>query len=312
MDSLTQAALGAAIGELTLKKYVGNKGMLIGAIVATLPDLDIILYLFYDKFEMLSIHRGLSHSFLFCILFAILISFILKKIRFLKQTPFQKLYLFTVLALITHVVLDAFTAYGTQLLLPFSNKRIGLDSINVVDPVYTLPLILGLTGSLFKIRRANKWGLIISTAYLIVTLFVKNEMNTRLTNDLKLSDIDHSALITIPVGIASLNWYGVARNDKKLYLKKYNILKSADSDFHEFEINSYYLNELSSQQRETMKWFAKDFYVVNKYDDDIVIYNLYVDMRGVVERDSIYAPTEGYFKFSLEKSGKYAFSSGAH
>ena len=57
MDSITQGVLGAAIGETMLGKKIGNKGAIIGAIVATIPDLDVILYLFYDKFEMLSIHR---------------------------------------------------------------------------------------------------------------------------------------------------------------------------------------------------------------------------------------------------------------
>jgi inner membrane protein len=68
MDSITQGVLGAAIGEAILGKKIGSKGAIIGAIVATIPDLDVILYLFYSKFEMLSIHRGFSHSIVFSIL----------------------------------------------------------------------------------------------------------------------------------------------------------------------------------------------------------------------------------------------------
>ena len=43
MDSISQAALGAAIGEAVLEKKIGNTGAAIGAIVATIPDLDVVL-----------------------------------------------------------------------------------------------------------------------------------------------------------------------------------------------------------------------------------------------------------------------------
>ena len=46
MDSITQAVLGAAIGEAVLGKKIGNKGAILGAAVATIPDLDVALYLF--------------------------------------------------------------------------------------------------------------------------------------------------------------------------------------------------------------------------------------------------------------------------
>ena len=140
MDSITQAALGAAIGEATLGKHIGNKGAVLGAIVATIPDLDVALYLFYDKFEMLSIHRGFSHSVVFSIIGAVSIAYVLQRMKWTKMVSYQKLWIFTWLALFTHMLLDTFTAYGTQLLLPFSDARIGFDSVNVVDPVYTIPL----------------------------------------------------------------------------------------------------------------------------------------------------------------------------
>lgn len=42
MESITQGVLGAAF----FGKKLGNKGALVGAIVATVPDLDVTLYLF--------------------------------------------------------------------------------------------------------------------------------------------------------------------------------------------------------------------------------------------------------------------------
>ena len=43
MDSLTQAALGAAIGEAVLGKKIGRKAAILGAIGGTIPDLDVFI-----------------------------------------------------------------------------------------------------------------------------------------------------------------------------------------------------------------------------------------------------------------------------
>ena len=74
MDSITQAVLGAAIGEAVAGKKIGHKAAIIGAIVATLPDLDVLVYPFLDEFQKISFHRGFSHSIVFCVIAAFLIS----------------------------------------------------------------------------------------------------------------------------------------------------------------------------------------------------------------------------------------------
>ena len=61
MDIVTQAVLGAAVGEATLGRHVGNKAPLWGMILGILPDLDI-LYPFADVVSAFTWHRGPSHS----------------------------------------------------------------------------------------------------------------------------------------------------------------------------------------------------------------------------------------------------------
>ena len=41
----------------------------------------------------------------------------------------------------THGLLDACTTYGTLLLWPFSDARIAWNTVSVVDPLFTLPLL---------------------------------------------------------------------------------------------------------------------------------------------------------------------------
>ena len=74
------------------------------------------------------------------------------------------------LALVTHPLLDAMTVYGTQLLQPFSAYPFGVGSMFIIDPLYTLPLVIGLlAGVLRREGRGLAWvqaGLVLSTAYL--------------------------------------------------------------------------------------------------------------------------------------------------
>lgn len=315
MDSITQAALGAALGEATLGKKVGNKGAVIGAVVATIPDLDVILYLFYDKLEMLSIHRGFSHSIAFSILGALLLAFVLSRARWLQNIGFKRLLLFAWLCLFTHILLDAFTAYGTQLFLPFSDRRVGFDSINVVDPVYTVPLIIGLILSLWSNQSSrqrskfNHYGLIISSIYLLLTLahkeIVKKDISTRLSNE----NIEYESLLTMPVGVANINWYGVAKGRDSIYMLPYALMSEMNPPIEIFPINEKYLNEIDKNIADKMRWFAKGFYTVEKENDAIRIYNLQVDMRGIVKNGDKKAPTVGFFEIT-NRNGEIEFSSG--
>lgn len=318
MDSLTQAALGAAIGEATLGKKIGYKGAILGAVVATIPDLDVALYLFYDKLEMLSIHRGISHSIFFSIIGGLLLAYLLQRIKWFKEISFQRLFIFTWLALFTHMLLDAFTAYGTQLFLPFFDTRVSFDSVNVVDPVYTIPLLMGLIGSLLVFKKKpsraiyNQIGIVVSSIYLLLTLVNKSQVENHFQTVLTAQNIDYNSLLTMPVGVANINWYGVAKTNDGLYLQKYSILQKEQLLFEYFPINEHLLDDVYPELVHIMKWFSKGFYTVEKEGDRLLFYNLQVDMRGVVNTNNGKAPTMGYFVLEKKEDGSFGFSSGTH
>jgi hypothetical protein len=67
MDSLTQVVLGGAVGYAVLGNKVGRKAAIYGAILGTLPDLDVFLP-YGGEVEAFTYHRGFSHSILWRIL----------------------------------------------------------------------------------------------------------------------------------------------------------------------------------------------------------------------------------------------------
>lgn len=316
MDSLTQAALGAAIGQATLGKRIGSKAVVAGALVATIPDLDVLLRVFYNSYDMLRIHRGISHSLLFGVFGALALSLIFKRTKLFSQVSLMRLWWFNGLCLITHSLLDFCTSYGTQLLLPFSDARLGLDIVNVVDPVYTVPLLLGTLGGLFipqlkpNMFRWNAVGLMVSSLYLVFTFMVKTNINERVEADLSSQDIRYTNLLTMPVGVASITWYGVAATDSGLYMKKYALFKDANEPFQFFPQNDSLLSKLKPEIAETMRWFAKGFYTAEADGDTIRVYNLQVDMRGMVLDRNPPAPTKGFFQFKPNNEGVYDYGYG--
>jgi len=209
MDSITQATLGAAIGQALLGKKLGSKAAVLGAIVATIPDLDVVLLPLYDSLQRISIHRGISHSILFSVLGALLLTYILTRIKWAKHLSVKRLFIFSWLALFTHILLDAFTAYGTQVFLPFSDNRVSFDSINIVDPVYTIPLLIGLVITVYHLSLNKKWsranhiGLAVSSAYLLFTLVNKQFVSNAIQSDLMASQITYDEMKTIPVGVGN-------------------------------------------------------------------------------------------------------------
>lgn len=317
MDSITQAVLGAAIGYEVLGENNRKKGAVIGAVIATLPDLDILLFPFYSSLDRLSVHRGLSHSILFTVLGTWIVAWILSKVKWTSNISYLRLACISFLCLFTHIILDAFTAYGTLLLMPFSDRRIGVDSINVVDPVYTGPLLLGLFFSFwlrppYRKLSLNRLGLIISSTYLLATVFIKSNIKGSFESTLNKSDVTYSTSMTQPVGIASLKWYCVAQSKEGIYIGNYSLLDSNKITFEFFPYNDHLLKDIDPYLVDRMRWFAKGNYHVVAEDATVYFYNLQVDMQGIHQLVNRKAPTKGYFTIYKDEFDAYILGSGRH
>ena len=177
MDSITQAALGATLAGAVAGKTLGRSVLLTGAVLGTLPDLDVIID-YGSAVANFTQHRGFSHSLLILIPLSFLLAWALW--RWKPQLSYQRWLLMTGLILVTHPVLDTFTTYGTQLFWPFG-PPVALNSIFIIDPLYTLPL---LAGCLFFLARppaktAIVAGLAVSTLYLGWSVLAQQVMTQR-------------------------------------------------------------------------------------------------------------------------------------
>lgn len=166
MDTITHAVLGAAVTQAVLKKRLPRGGALVGAVGAALPDLDIVLYSSSDPTVSWLFHRHFTHSLIMIPiggLIAALVFLFLK--RFRDSRPW--VILAAILSFATHAPLDILTSYGTQFFWPFANTRLAMDWIGIVDPVYSIPLLLGVIVTARTARvRPVRIALLLTSLYL--------------------------------------------------------------------------------------------------------------------------------------------------
>ena len=122
--------------------------------------------------------------------------------------PWTKLFF---LGLFTHPLLDTFTTWGTQLFWPLKT-RFALNSIFVIDPLYTVPFLVFTVMVLFykrqskARRRLNTVGLLISTLYLLVTLVIKDVVEKRFERALQDQQISYTQISTRPSPLNTILW----------------------------------------------------------------------------------------------------------
>ena len=244
MDSLTQIVLGAAVGEAVLGKKVGNKALLYGAIAGTIPDLDVFFGNFTDTITAIEWHRGFSHSLLFSILLAPILGWLVNKIERKYALGWKAWSNLFFLGLFTHPLLDAFTTWGTQLFWPFSN-RLALNSIFVIDPLYTLPFLVCTIMVLFykrdskKRRQINRTGLYISTCYLLSTLVIKQVASQQFENALLEQKIEYTQLSTRPAPFSTILWNANIDTPDTYLIADYSFFDTQPIQFKKYSKKRY-------------------------------------------------------------------------
>jgi len=283
MDTVTQITLGAAVGEAVLGKKLGNKAPLWGAIFGVVPDLDVLVNPFVSEVQALAIHRGLSHSLFFSVVAAPLFGWLLYRYYQDRNSnvSWQDWSLLVFGAIITHIFVDACTSYGTQVLQPFSNYPLSLNSIFIIDPFYTLPLMAGILTALFFKRGVNRrwanWiGLGMSTLYLLAGFGVKAHVNNVFEQNFENQNIQPNQYMTTPAPFSIFLWTGYAEEGDTLYAGLYSVF-DADSEivFTKVSQNSELLASYRDQLPvERIKWFSQGYYAAEKNSPQLIVHDL--------------------------------------
>jgi inner membrane protein len=140
MDNLTHSLVG-----LMLARVVGSdRDQYLPAtlvIAANIPDIDIVSGL-GGALNYLQYHRSYTHALVFAPVMALIPLLIVWAAVRARIT--LRFYLWSLVAVFSHLVLDWTNAYGIRLFLPFSTRWLRLDMTDVVDPWILVVLLLAV------------------------------------------------------------------------------------------------------------------------------------------------------------------------
>lgn len=276
MDSISQAALGAAVGEAVLGKKLGNRALAWGLLLGTLPDMDIITSPFLDSAGRLAVHRGASHSLLFMTLASFLLAKPLAKLWKREKVSPARAGAFVFLTWSTHVLIDCFTVYGTSVLWPFSETRIAFNNLFIIDPLYTLPLVVSLvwlascrTKKLHKKRtRLLRWGLGLSTGYVVFSLGMKFLVSAGFDADLARRGIKYERRMEAPSAFNTLLWRSVVDRGDEFWVGYRSVFEPTSKPvcWTVYPRNRESLAPFESEREiQTLKWFSKGWWITRPH-----------------------------------------------
>lgn len=169
MDILTQGLLGAVVAQTVSKPDEARKAGWTGFISGLLADVDVLIRSSTDPLLILEFHRHFTHSVFFIPVGALIAALILYPF-FKNNLAFQRVYLYAFAGFSLSGAIDACTSYGTYLFWPVIDERISLNIISIIDPVFTLALLIAFIVVIVRQqpRPAALSGLAFCGIYLVV------------------------------------------------------------------------------------------------------------------------------------------------
>jgi len=285
MDSITQAVLGASIQGALLGRWQGRKALLYGAMLGTLPDLDVVID-YGDAVADMTYHRGFSHSLFVLSGLALLLTWLVRRFRPHPGYSGRRLLLTVWLILFTHPVLDAFTSYGTQLFWPLMPIPTAWSSLFIIDPLYTLPLLVAVVVGLFNGLREQAWrvpavALALSTLYIGFSLAGKYMAEQRVEAELARQGIVAEQLFITPTPLNSLLWRVIVLDGEHYHEALVGWFDDAPPQLQRLPRGTQLREQLlDSPAHQRLAWFTDGVLRYDQIGDRLIVTDLRLGMTG--------------------------------
>lgn len=285
MDSITQAVLGASIQGALLGRWQGRKALLYGAMLGTLPDLDVVID-YGDAVANMTHHRGFSHSLLVLSALALLLTWLARRFRPHPGYSSGRLFLTVWLILFSHPLLDAFTSYGTQLFWPLMPIPTAWSSLFIIDPLYTLPLIVSVLVGLIGGLREQAWrvpaaALALSTLYIGFSLAGKYMAEQRVEAELARQGIAAEQLFVTPTPLNSLLWRVVALDGEHYHEALVGWFDEAPPQLQRLPRGTHLREQLlDSPKHRRLAWFTDGVLRYDQIGERLIVTDLRLGMTG--------------------------------
>jgi inner membrane protein len=271
MDPVTQGVLGVTAAQLTATRQQKIAAAVLGFFSGMAADLDVLIRSSNDPILFLEYHRHFTHALIFIPFGALACALVFRwvfRAWFARQRlRFSRIYLFCFAGYASHAVLDACTTYGTQLFWPFSSTRVAWNNVSVVDPLFTLPLIIIITAAVW--RKSSKLAVLASAfavAYLGLGL-LQNNRALQVAEQLALSRGHQPINLGVKPSFANLLvWKSVYEHAGSYYVDAVRVFGTVKiypgGATPKLELRSHFdwLDPNSQQAKdiERFRWFSND------------------------------------------------------
>jgi len=299
MDPLSQASFGASLSQsFAQDKAKQRSALIIGALAAMAPDLDVLIKSAEDPLLFLEYHRQFTHSLVFIPFGALICALVfypfmklwakLVKKETLANTnanneailSFSQTYFFCLLAYATHGLLDACTSYGTQLFWPFSTQRIAWNTVSIIDPLFTLPIVVLVLYSAYrKQSRYAKIAFVYAVIFLSLGLVQKDRAQDAAYQFA--SQRGHQVeRVQVKPSFANRHvWKVIYEYQGNYYVDAVKLLWNTEyiegTSIKKLNVQRDFpwLSKQSQQAKdiERFRWFSDDYLAISKEDPNLVI-----------------------------------------
>lgn len=278
MDSLSQLLLGASVGVAVMGRRTAVwKAALWGGVAGTLPDLDTFID-HGDAVLNMVLHRAETHAFFYQTLASIPLAWLIAKMHG-ETAQWKRWWVAVWLIFVTHALLDAVTVYGTQLLLPFTDHPFGVGSLFIIDPAYTLPLLIGVLGALAWRQgglRLNHLALVLSTAYIGWSMGAQAWVKQHARESLAQAGLPAQQVLVTPAPFTTLLWRVVSMGDTHYHEGYYALLDRGRSiQFRSHDRGSALIERYGDHPHvQRVAAFSKGFYRLREVDGQLWLADL--------------------------------------
>jgi inner membrane protein len=179
------------------------------------------------------------------------------------------------MAFATHVLLDCFTVYGTQIFWPLKTPPIMWSTIFIIDPAYSLPLLIGVLAALILTRKSlwshaiNTVCLILSTVYLLWSVGAKLHVEGVAQESLRRQNITYHKLLTVPSPFNTVLWRVLIMDDDKYHEGFYSLFDpTRNIEFTKYRSDPQLLGGIEKHWPvRRLQWFTHGFYLVQRLLD---------------------------------------------
>ena len=269
MDLLTHSFSGAALLLAMPRRPAAAWALPLSMAVAILPDIDIVFP--STPIDSLLLHRGITHALPALPIFAPLCALIMMYPFWRRGTPgawtFRQTAFFAFLLLLMHIWLDCVTSYGTLAFLPFSDYRVRLNGLFIVDLWLLIPLILACCAARRRFRiaaLAMTWLIFYTGGAVAWRIHLEDKWSKTLQAD----GIAATQLGVLPDAFSPLHWKVKYEHDGHLFQASLDWKGHQTSPWIERQsADPALLNRLSSEDRSIGIWRSFSFMPLQEEQD---------------------------------------------